>query len=235
MKAMILAAGRGERMRPLTDTCPKPLLKVGGIALIEHHLHHLQAAGITEIVINYAWLGEQIKAALGDGHQYGVDIRYSAECADGLETAGGIATALPLLGSQPFLVVNGDVLTDIDFGSAPALAAMMQQKGDLAHLWLVCNPDHHPQGDFDLSAQQRVLIRPATAHQYTFSGVGIYNPMLFTDILPNTRAKLAPLLHQAINLNQVSGQWHQGLWLDVGTIARLKQAKDYFVHNRHKQ
>lgn len=147
MKAMILAAGRGERMRPLTDHTPKPLLKVAGTPLIGWHLRRLQQAGFTEIVINHAWLGQQIEDTLKDGSDYGVRIAYSPERAGGLETAGGIATALPLLGDEPFLVVNGDVLTDIDFQAARLTAKRMQEHNLLAHLWLVDNPPHHPEGD----------------------------------------------------------------------------------------
>lgn len=144
MKAMILAAGRGERMRPLTDHTPKPLLEVAGTPLIGWHLRRLQQAGFTEIVINHAWLGQQIEDTLKDGSDYGVRIAYSPERAGGLETAGGIATALPLLGNEPFLVVNGDVLTDIDFQAARLAAQRMQEHNLLAHLWLVDNPPHHP-------------------------------------------------------------------------------------------
>ncbi len=150
MKAMILAAGRGERMRPLTDRTPKPLLKAGGEALIVHHLRRLHAAGFRDIVINHAWLGRQIEDALGDGAAWGVNIAYSPENEGGLETAGGIATALPLLGNQPFLVVNGDVFTDIDFQAAAERAAALAERSLLAHLWLVPNPPHHPAGDFAL-------------------------------------------------------------------------------------
>ena len=151
MKAMILAAGRGERMRPLTDHTPKPLLKVGSEPLIGWHIRRLKNAGFTEIVINHAWLGEQIEATLGNGAQYGVNIAYSPESTGGLETAGGIATALPLLGDAPFLVINGDVFADIDFYAARQAASSLQTSNLLAHIWLVPNPPHNPEGDFSIS------------------------------------------------------------------------------------
>ena len=225
MKAMILAAGRGERMRPLTDHCPKPLLAVGSEPLIGHHLRRLQAAGITEVVINHAWLGAQIEARLGDGADYGVHIRYSPEGAQGLETAGGIATALPLLGEAPFLVVNGDVLTDIDFQAALAQAARLSATGTLAHLWLVANPSHNPGGDFVLAADGAVSSAGAGS-ALTFSGIGVYHPQLFADTAPNQAAKLAPLLRTAMQQGQVQGSEHRGLWLDVGTVERLQQANE---------
>lgn len=223
MKVMILAAGRGERMRPLTDTCPKPLLTVGNLPLIGHHLKRLYLAGFRDVVINHAWLGHMIEAKLGNGQDYGVNIAYSAENSGGLETGGGIATALPLLGDKPFLVVNGDVLTDIDFSKAFAIAQTMQQSQDQAYLWLVDNPAHHPQGDFGLTPAGRVT-ESQPAQSFTFSGVGVYQPALFNQIAPHTRAKLAPLLRTAIASGQVRGEHHQGLWLDVGTIERLEQA-----------
>ena len=225
MKAMILAAGRGERMRPLTDHCPKPLLAVGAEPLIGHHLRRLQAAGITEVVINHAWLGAQIEAWLGDGTDYGVHIRYSPEGAQGLETAGGIATALPLLGDDPFLVVNGDVLTDIDFQAALTIAAQLSAGGTLAHLWLVANPSHNPGGDFVLAADGAVSSAGAGS-ALTFSGIGVYHPQLFADTAPNQAAKLAPLLRTAMQQGQVQGSEHRGLWLDVGTVERLQQANE---------
>ncbi len=225
MKAMILAAGRGERMRPLTDHCPKPLLAVGSEPLIGHHLRRLQAAGITEVVINHAWLGAQIEARLGDGADYGVHIGYSPEGAQGLETAGGIATALPLLGDDPFLVVNGDVLTDIDFQAALTIAAQLSAGGTLAHLWLVANPSHNPGGDFVLAADGAVSSAGAGS-ALTFSGIGVYHPQLFADTAPNQAAKLAPLLRTAMQQGQVQGSEHRGLWLDVGTVERLQQANE---------
>lgn len=223
MKAMILAAGRGERMRPLTDDCPKPLLQVGSEPLIGHHLRRLAAAGVVDVVINHAWLGEKIEARLGDGEAYGVRITYSPEGGKGLETAGGIATALSLLGEEPFLVINGDVLTDIDFAAMAAYAHTLSEQGDWAHLWLVANAPHHPTGDFVLD-DGRVRSEGEQGHRLTFSGVGVYHPCLFAHTPPYQPAKLAPLLRQAMADQRVGGQYHQGLWLDVGTAERLQQA-----------
>ena len=219
-RAMILAAGRGERMRPLTDATPKPLLPVGRQPLIGWHLKHLAAAGAREVIINHAWLGQQIEAALGDGAAYGVRLAYSAE-NPALETAGGIARALQLLGNAPFLVVNGDVLTDIDF--APLLhdvAARLDGVSRLAHLVLVDNPPHNPAGDFAL---ENGRVRDTRA--LTFSGIGVYHPALFAGVDPNRPAKLAPLLKAAMAAGQVSGEHHHGLWLDVGTAERLEDAR----------
>lgn len=220
MKAMILAAGRGERMRPLTDRTPKPLLPVGGQPLIVWHIRRLAAAGVREIVINHAWLGEQIEQTLGDGARYGVRIDYSRE-GTGLETAGGIATALPLLGDAPFMVINGDILTDADLSG---LMARGDNLSGMAHLLLVSNPAHHPQGDFGLCADG--CLSPDTAHgtPLTFSGIGLYHPALFADTAPGKPAPLAPLLRTAMAQGQISGQRHDGLWLDVGTAERLAQA-----------
>ena len=223
MKAMILAAGRGERMRPLTDHTPKPLLPVGNEPLIGWHLRRLAAAGFSSIVINHAWLGQKIEDTLQDGTAYGVHIRYSAEGAQGLETAGGIATALPLLGDAPFLVINGDVLTDIDFTAARAIAAEMAGNGKHAHLWLVPNPAHNPDGDFVLQANGAVCSN-GIGEPLTFSGMGVYHPALFANTPPHQSGKLAPLLRQAMQQGLVSGERHNGLWLDVGTAERLAEA-----------
>ncbi len=239
MRAMILAAGRGERMRPLTDTCPKPLLPVGGRPLIAWHLAHLARAGITDVLVNHAWLGERIEAALGDGRAYGVRLRYSAE-SPALETAGCIARALPFFQDQPFLVRNGDVWCDWDPARAPRLAAAWPADR-LAHLVLVANPDHHPEGDFVLQADGGVAPRTdsdaghpdglghASAAQsltaptaaLTFAGIGLYRPSLFADTDPDQPAPLAPLLRQAMAAHAVSGERHTGRWIDVGTPARL--------------
>ncbi len=216
MKAMILAAGRGERMRPLTDTTPKPLLKVAGKMLIEYHLENLARAGITEVVINHAWLGKQLPVALGDGHAYGINIVYSDEGDTALETAGGIVNALDLLGDDPFIVVNGDIWTDYDFGQLNN-----RLDSQPMHLVLVDNPAHHPQGDFCLNSDG-LLIEQNEATALTYSGIGIYSPELFTklktDVLP-----LAPLIHEAISRQQVSGEHYQGQWWDIGTPARLDE------------
>lgn len=228
MKAMILAAGRGERMRPLTDHIPKPLLTVGGQPLIVWHLCRLKAAGIDEIVINHAWLGEKIEAALGTGAIYGVDIVYSPEGEKGLETAGGIANALDLLGTEPFLVINGDVLTDIDFLSAKQKAANLNK--DWAYLWLVNNPPHNSQGDFAWHQNGRLSSNTDTGVAATFSGVGLYRPELFYEITKGKPSKLAPLLRKAMDLGRVGGEIHQGVWLDVGTPERLAEA-DKIVMN----
>lgn len=224
MKAMILAAGRGERMRPLTDNCPKPLLKVGKEPLIGWHLRRLKAAGITEIVINHAWLGEQIEHALGNGSAYGVTIAYSPERSGGLETAGGIATALPLLGDAPFLVINGDVLTNIDFQTAFSAAKTLQTENKLAHLWLVDNPPHNPGGDFGLLENGLLASSIMPENMLTFSGMGVYHPALFAETPAHQVAKLAPLLRAAMDKQQVFGEYHCGLWLDVGTVERLEEA-----------
>ncbi len=214
MKAMILAAGRGERMRPLTDHTPKPLLRVGGQALIEHHIQALASAGFHELVINHAHLGAQIEAALGSGGRWGVHIRYSPEGqGQALETGGGIFKALPLLGEQPFLVVNGDVWTDYSFGNSELAP------GCLAHLVLVENPDHHPEGDFALQAGRAANHGP---RRFTFSGIGVYRPELFAACKPGA-FRLAPLLREACDRGEVSGELHAGHWLDVGTPERLRQ------------
>lgn len=212
---MILAAGRGERMRPLTDHLPKPLLRVGDRSLIEHHIARLVDAGITEIVINHAWLGELIERMLGDGSRYGCQLCYSAEGPTGLETAGGIQKALPLLGDEPFWVVNGDVWTDFSFQNPSALAP-----GALAHLVLVPNPLQHPQGDFGL---EHGFAKASAEQQWTFSGIGLYRAALFAELTPGVH-KLAPLLRQAMQTQQVTAELYQGRWADVGTMQRLEQA-----------
>ncbi len=220
---MILAAGRGERMRPLTDHTPKPLLQAGGKPLIVWHIERLMHAGITELVINHAHLGHQIEHALGDGSRFGVRIAYSDE-GRALETAGGIANALPLLGDSPFAVVNGDVWCDYDFMQLPARATAMQASGDMAHLVLVDNPPHHPNGDFLLHDGR--VIDSALDAQYsrlTFSGIGIYQPALFSGIARGSVAPLAPLLREQIAAGRVSGEHHHGLWVDVGTPQRLAE------------
>ena len=219
---MILAAGRGERMRPLTDRTPKPLLPVAGKPLIVWHLERLAQAGIRDIVINHAHLGDQIEALLDDGAAWGVSIRYSEEPPGALETAGGIANALPLLGGNPFLVVNGDIWCDPDFTTRPGLAGH-----DLAHLVLVANPAHNTGGDFDLRAG-RVLGAPP---RLTFAGIGLYRPELFASLERGKPAKLAPLLREAMAADRVSGHLHAGRWVDVGTPERLA-ALDAEVHAR---
>ena len=211
MKAMILAAGRGERMRPLTDHTPKPLLKVGGKSLIVWHLERLAKAGFKEVVINHAHLGEQIEQALGDGSVWGLSIRYSPETT-ALETAGGIANALPLFGDAPFLVVNGDVFTEVDFG------ALQLVSPNLAHLVMVDNPPQHPDGDFVVDSGK---VTNQGNHKLTFSGIGIYHPALFVDVERGQAAKLAPLLRSAMIKGLVTGEHYQGVWHDIGTPERL--------------
>lgn len=232
MKAFILAAGRGERMRPLTDHTPKPLLPVGGRPLIVWHLEKLATAGIREVVINHAHLGEQIEQTLGDGARWGLRIAYSAEPPGALETAGGIAQALPLLGEEPFLVVNGDVYCDLDFsaflrstvemaknqGAKPRLASPATG----AHLLFVANPEHHRGGDFGL-AGSRVVAASAGSPTYTYAGIGIYSPALFAEVPPGQAMKLRPLLDAAIAAGTLGASLHTGCWVDVGTPQRLAE------------
>jgi MurNAc alpha-1-phosphate uridylyltransferase len=226
MLAMILAAGRGERMRPLTDVTPKVLLEVGGKPLVQWHVEKLRSAGFDRIVINHAWLGEQIERALGDGTRFGLRIAYSPE-AQALETAGGIANALPLIGADPFLVVNGDVFTDFDFTLlVPRLAALVAADL-LAHLVLVDNPPHHPGGDFALK-KHNVLAEGQP--RLTFSGIGLYRPRLFGTVGAGARASLAPLLRAAMDRGAVSGERYHGLWFDVGTPARLAELNRMVGH-----
>ncbi|HEY8888507.1 MAG TPA: nucleotidyltransferase family protein [Gallionella sp.] len=226
MIAMLLAAGRGERMRPLTDVTPKPLLEVAGKALIVWHIENLVRAGIRDLVINHAHLGAQIEKNLGDGSRFGAHIQYSPE-AQALETAGGIANALPLLGDEPFAVINGDIFCDYDFANLHDRAARLIANGDTAHLVLVDNPVHHPNGDFMLRndrIEDRDNLRLAPCgSQLTFSGIGIYLPGLFAHIPRGSIAPLAPLLRAQIALGKVSGEHHQGLWVDVGTPQRLAE------------
>jgi len=208
---MLLAAGRGERMRPLTDSLPKPLVQVGGRALIAWHLLALARAGIHEVVINLSWLGAQLRAALGDGRSFGVSIRWSDEGPVPLETGGGIFHALPLLGPDPFLVVNADIWTDIDFGR------LELEPDAYAHLVLLPNPAHHPRGDFGLEGD-RVVNRDS--ERLTYSGVGVYSHGFFAGCTAG-RFPLLPLLNRAIAAGRVRGQVHQGQWCDVGTAERL--------------
>lgn len=213
MKAMILAAGRGERMRPLTDTTPKPLLSVNDKSLIEYHLQNLKQAGFTEVVINHAWLGNMIESSLGDGSQYGLQIEYSAEGEQALETGGGLFRALPLLGDKPFLAINGDIWTDYPLQNLPA------EPNGLAHLVLVDNPPQHLEGDFALSGD-RVLASGESC--YTFSGIGVYRP----EILEGQKDgafPLAPILRAAMARNEISGEHYAGRWFDIGTPERLQQ------------
>lgn len=219
-RAMILAAGRGERMRPLTDHTPKPLLPVGGKPLIVWHIERLRAAGFTELVINHAHLGHRLEDALGDGSAFGVRIAWSPE-ATALETAGGIRHALPLLGEEPFVVINGDVFCDADFAALRTAAESLRAEGPLAHLLLVDNPAHHTEGDFRLAADGH--IHADGNPRLTFAGLGAYHPALFAGLADDTPAKLAPLLREAMNAGKVTGQHHTGRWIDVGTPERLAE------------
>lgn len=213
MKAMILAAGRGERMKPLTDSTPKPLLVVGGKPLIEHHIEALVQAGINELVINHAWLGRQIEQQLGDGARFNARIQYSPEGEHALETGGGIFNALPLLGDEPFVVVNGDIFTDFPFQMLPR-----QPEGE-AHLVLVTNPGHHPQGDFALTGDE---VGKAGDTMLTYSGIGVYRREFFSSCDAGG-FPLAPLLFDAIARRQVTGMFYDGMWMDIGTPARLAE------------
>lgn len=213
---MILAAGRGERMRPLTDTVPKPLLEVRGRPIIEWTIERLARGGFVELVVNHSHLGALIEAALGDGARFGVSIRYSPE-EEALETAGGIAKALPLLAPGPFVAVNGDILCDFDFATLRARGL----GGDLAHLVLAANPPHHPQGDFTVRDGR---LRDGDGARWTFAGIGLYRPELFASLRAGEHAKLVPLLRDAIARGLVGGEVHRGTWLDIGTPGRLEAA-----------
>ena len=217
MKAMILAAGRGERMRPMTDRLPKPLLNVAGKPLIVWLLERLVDTGITEVVVNVSHLATLIERTLGDGTAYKARIAYSRE-VEALETAGGIAAALSLLGDAAFLVVNGDIHTDFDFARLVPRAATLAGEGLLAHLVLVDNPPHHPGGDFTL---QDGFIAGEGQRRLTFSGIGVYHPRLFAPVAPGQKYQLARLLRGPIAANKVSGEHYDGTWIDVGTPERL--------------
>lgn len=242
MHAMLLAAGRGERMRPLTDTTPKPMLNVGDRPLIAWHLHALQDAGIHHVVINVAYLGQQIIDFVGDGSAFGLNVRFSIEPEGALETAGGIATAEPWrtgdgdLVDAPFLVINADVWTDWPRQRAIEIAKteFQSQRPPLCHLVLVNNPSHHPKGDFSLAAARssaetevQPVLAPNAGNTLTFSGVGVYDRRMFAEIKPHHRAALAPLLHQAIAQGRANGSHYTGVWKDIGTPERLEDL------NRH--
>ena len=218
MKAMILAAGRGERMRPLTDAMPKPLLPVADKPLIQHHIERLARAGVRELVINLAWKGAALREALGSGERFGVRIAYSDEGERALETGGGIFNALPLLGDAPFLIVNGDVWTDYPFGS---LVERFEgrRSDDLAHLVLVPNPPQHTQGDFSLAGDRVMERSEATA---TYSGVAVFAPKFFAACSPGPFKLLPPLL-AAMGAGRLSGELYAGEWFDIGTPQRLAE------------
>ncbi|ABL02223.1 Nucleotidyl transferase [Candidatus Ruthia magnifica str. Cm (Calyptogena magnifica)] len=215
MFGMILAAGRGKRMMPLTKNIPKPLIKVRDLTLIEHSINALKNSGITKIVINISHLGEQIKSYLGNGSKFGVNIHYSDESKGALETAGGIIKALPLLGINPFVVINSDVLCDYD------LSTLTLPINSLAHLVLIDNPKHNPAGDFSLNNTQLILANTKT---YTFSGIGIYHPTLFKFYLFEKKLALSKVLKVAIAKNQISAEHYTGYWQDIGTPKRLELA-----------
>ena len=223
MKAFILAAGRGERMRPLTDHTPKPLLYAGGKPLIAWHLERLSACGFREVVINLAHLGDKIEAALGDGRRFGLSIRYSPEPPGALETAGGIAQARALLGDAPFLLVNGDVWCDWDFRRAPAIAARTDLSAPLAHLVLVNNPPHHAHGDFCLDGAHVRFADAGPGPTLTYAGTGVFSPAFFAGVAPGTVMKMRPLLDAAIARGTLTGEHHRGGWVDVGTPERLAE------------
>lgn len=214
--AMILAAGRGKRMRPLTDHQPKPLLPVAGVPLIFYHLRKLADAGVQHVVINHAWCGDKLQAAIGDGEAFGVHVHWSAEPAGGLETAGGIIRALPLLGGADFIVVNGDVWSDYDYAALPRLSNQQ-----LGHLVLVDNPSHHPTGDFSL-AGTAVELAAEGRECLTFAGISVLSSALF-DGYPDEVLKLRPFFERAIQQQRLHGEYFAGAWCDVGTPARLAQ------------
>jgi len=209
---MLLAAGRGERLRPITDTLPKPLVEIAGKPLIVYHLEALARAGLSDVVINLSWLGEKIRAALGDGAHYGVRITYSEEGPVPFETGGGIHRALPLLGPGPFLVVNSDVWSDVDFSRLLTL-----EEGADARLLLAPNPPHHPRGDFGLDGE---FVVERDADRFTYTGIGVYRPELFQGCAPG-KFPLLPLLKRAIAARRLQGEVYRGEWLDIGSPDRL--------------
>lgn len=218
MRAMILAAGRGERLRPLTDETPKPLIEVGGKPLIEHHVERLAGAGFRELVVNLSHLGDLIEDTLGNGTRYGVNISYSREPEGALETGGGIVQALDLLGNGPFAVVNGDIFTEYPFSRLRAV------KCERAHLVLVPNPDHNPGGDFSLEGAR---VRNRGDRMGTYSGIAVYSPVFF-DGCERGRFSVVPLLRAAVDDHLVTGEWHRGTWSDVGTVERLEALRATF-------
>ena len=223
MRALIFAAGRGERMRPLTDATPKPLLQAGGRRLIEWHLESLARAGVRDVVINTSHLADQFPSALGDGARWGLHIAYSYEGSEPLETGGGMLRALPLLGGDPFVAVNGDIFTDFDFSTLP------QNPPGLAHLVLVDNPEHHPRGDFALE-HGMAYDEP----RLTFAGIGVYRPALLAGHAPGKFA-LAPILRAAMREQHISAEHFRGAWLDIGTVERLIAIDEQLGRNARAQ
>jgi len=222
MKVMILAAGRGERMRPITDHTPKPMIKVGGVPLIERLIGQLRSAGHTELVINHAWLGEKIESALGDGSALGVRIQWSAE-SSALETAGGVAYALHHLGNEPFAVINADILTDFAFNQLDTMSQRINSGAVSAVCVVVPNPPQHPDGDFALTSRQLLSNAQQADQRATFAGIGVYSRKIFETLTAGEPAPLAPILREQADLNMLGGVLHTGLWSDVGTPQRLEQ------------
>ncbi|KPZ71132.1 MULTISPECIES: N-acetylmuramate alpha-1-phosphate uridylyltransferase MurU [unclassified Shewanella] len=222
MKAMILAAGRGERLRPLTDTLPKPMVKAAGKALIEYHLDKLAQAGFQDVIINHAWLGHKLVDSLGDGSRWGITIKYSAE-QTALETAGGIKQALPLIGHEPFFVINGDIYIDKLPDITQAIDVMASNSALDAFLWLVDNPTHNPSGDFAIIDN---MLAESEQDKLTYSGMGIYHPKMFTELTAG-KSGLGPLLRQKLASETLAASHFQSYWCDVGTIERLTQLTHY--------
>ena len=227
MKVMLLAAGKGERMQPLTSHTPKPLLQVGGYSLLEHLIRKLAAHNFTDLVINHAWLGQQVEDAFGDGSKLGVHIAWSRE-TEPLETAGGIIKALPLLGDAPFAVVNGDIFTDYPFGKLRTALTTH----DHVHLVLVSNPAHHPKGDFSVDGGDRLHLPTPEAGTFTYSGIGVFHPQLFAGVT-EPKYPLLPLLKQAINAQKAGGSVYNGTWMDIGTPQRLWQLDQQLKAGTH--
>ena len=223
VKAMILAAGRGKRLRPITDSTPKPLVELCGKPLIEYHIEKLAQAGVSQIVINHAWLGHKLEEALGDGSRWNIQISYSAEPEGGLETAGGIINALPLLGENPFLLINGDVYCEMDYRGLVAKARAMQNESPstlLGHLVVVPSPEHNAKGDFGLNQHQR--LEPQG--EFTFAGLSVISPKLFANMEVGF-IRLAPILRDAMKQGLLTGELEKGLWSDIGTLQRLQQTE----------
>lgn len=221
MRAMILAAGRGERLRPVTDKLPKALVEVAGESLLERHLRSLSECGVTHVVVNLDWLGDMICERIGDGHRFGLSVSYSPEFGHVLETAGGILRALPMLGDEPFCVVNADVFTD----AVPVLCGVRLEDRDSGHLIMVPKPDFKSLGDFDLTDGR---LRNASMPDYTFSGLAVYRPQFFASLTPG-RAPLAPLLRSAADEDRLAASLHEGFWEDVGTPERLERVRERYA------
>lgn len=222
MKAMILAAGRGKRMQPLTNHCPKPLLSIGKDSLISRNIKKLAQSGFKEIIINYAWLGEKIVESLKDGSEFGVKITYSPELKQSLETAAGIAKALPLIGKNPFLVINGDIFTNMDFKTTKQYYNILNDK-HLAHLWLTKNPVHNAKGDFSIDKNSNLILPEKIS--YTFTGIAVYHPLFFKNVTTDKPYKLINQLLIGIKNKSITAQILNDLWIDVGTPEVLNKIK----------